>query len=380
MQSFGKTSDGVETFAVTIKPKLPESLKTGPDAKVLEECRAVFISYGACMQQLWLPGKTDTKGKQSQALTLADCVLGYPDIASYEKNVPYQGACVGRVAGRIGNGRFSIPIELDPSISTMYKIPRNLKNAHCLHGGLVGLTYRPWEVVEVKSDSVKFSVESPHGDDGFPGTLTVYVTYKLAINDEFGIDLHMDYHATISGGICPINLTNHAYYNLSGHLSGPSAMDRHVVCLQADKMCELEGELFPTGRMMNVGKVPGTDLRKPTALKKSLTMIHPPPFQGFDDFYAFKELPESEPKITVKDPVSGRKLELFTDQLGVQFYSGNFLDPKTDPKGKDGFSYPQHSGLCMEAQGYPDAVNRNNFPKMFIAPGKPYAQDRKSVV
>lgn len=136
MKTFGTTANGIENYEVTIKPKLPESLKSAQNAHVWDECRAVFISYGACIQQLWLPGHTDSRGRKTEHLTIADCVLGYPDLASYEKNVHYQGACVGRVAGRIGNGRFSIPIELDPSNPTVYNIQRNLKNVHCLHGGL----------------------------------------------------------------------------------------------------------------------------------------------------------------------------------------------------------------------------------------------------
>lgn len=204
--------------------------------------------------------------------------------------------------------------------------------------------------------------------------MTIFVTYTIVINAYDAIELHIDYFASIVDAICPINLTNHSYFNLCGHAAGPSAMDRHVVCIQADKMCEVDDDLIPTGNMQAVGTVPGTDLRKPTLLQKPLTMIGQPPHRGFDNFYAFKMLPPSEPKVVVTEAVSGRKLEMYTDQNGVQFYTGNFLNPKTDPVGKDSFGYAQHSGFCLEAQNYPDGVNRSNFPREFVTPQKPYTQ------
>ncbi len=135
IKDFG-VSEGVPVKQITIKPKLPERLTKGPNAAVWQDVRAVFVSYAAALQELWVPGKTDTEGKTGSALQLADIVLGYDNLKGYEKNVPYLGAIVGRVAGRIVDGKFSIPLDLDPSISTMHYVPKNLKNLHCLHGGL----------------------------------------------------------------------------------------------------------------------------------------------------------------------------------------------------------------------------------------------------
>lgn len=131
MEDFGKTSNGVDCKLVTIHPTLPKSLKSGPDAAVWSGVRAVFTNYGAAIQSLWIPGHTDTEGKKSPKLVLADCVLGYPDLPSYETNVPYLGVVVGRVAGGITNAQFT-----DPSTSRVYQLNKNLVNKHCLHGGL----------------------------------------------------------------------------------------------------------------------------------------------------------------------------------------------------------------------------------------------------
>ncbi|VDN08884.1 unnamed protein product [Dibothriocephalus latus] len=380
MEDFGKTAKGSPVKKITIRPKLPENLASGSDSEVWNGVRAIVINYGAVLQQLWIPGHTDTGGKKKTPLTLADVVLGFPDISSYEKNVPYHGAIVGRVAGRISNARFAIPYELDPTMAGVYRLPKNLKKQHCLHGGTVGLSNRLWDIAEQKSDSVKFKIFSPDGEDGFPGNLTVYVTYRISVSSEERIELSIDYFASVADAICPLNLTNHTYFNLAGHRAGPEALDRHIACIAADRMLETEPDLFPTGRIQKAGKVDGTDLRKPTGLKEGLRKIHPAPFHGYDDYYIFNQIPDEEAKMSVSEPNSGRRVEVFTDQPGVQFYTGNCLDPKTDPTGKDGYSYQPHSGFCMELQGFPDAVNRSNFPKNFVLPnGKPYIQKTKFV-
>lgn len=135
MEDWGKTGKGIPVKRVTLRPKLSEKLSTGSDAEAWNKVRAVIINYGAAIQQLWVPGFTDTGGRKKNGLSTADVVLGYPDVASYEKNPVYHGVIVGRVAGRISNAKFTIPIELDPSISTAYKLSKNQQKKHCLHGG-----------------------------------------------------------------------------------------------------------------------------------------------------------------------------------------------------------------------------------------------------
>ena len=135
MEEWGMTSRGVPIKRITIRPKLSEKFANRPDSEAWTKVRAAIISYGAVIQQLWIPGFTDTGGHKKTNLVVADIVLGYPDIASYEKNPPYHGAVVGRVAGRISNAKFTIPIELDPTISTVLKLPKNQLKKHCLHGG-----------------------------------------------------------------------------------------------------------------------------------------------------------------------------------------------------------------------------------------------------
>ncbi len=135
MEDWGKTAKGVPLSRITIRPKLTEKLANGPEAEAWTKSRALITTYGAALQQLWVPGFTDTGGKKKGSLGVADVVLGYPDKASYEKNPAYHGVIVGRVAGRISGGKFTIPIELDPSISSVYKLPKNQQRKHCLNGG-----------------------------------------------------------------------------------------------------------------------------------------------------------------------------------------------------------------------------------------------------
>lgn len=135
MEDWGRTSKGAPVKRITISPILSEKLTTGSDAETWTKVRSTILSYGAAIQQLWIPGFTDTGGRKKTNLSVADVVLGYSDIASYERNPAYHGVIVGRVAGRISNAKFTIPIELDPSISTAYKLPKNQQKKHCLHGG-----------------------------------------------------------------------------------------------------------------------------------------------------------------------------------------------------------------------------------------------------
>ncbi|KAM7541596.1 hypothetical protein Aperf_G00000038115 [Anoplocephala perfoliata] len=376
MEYWGETSKGDRVERVTIRPKLSSKLTNGPDGEAWSKVEAVILNYGATIQQLWIPGYTDSRGDKRTFLWVADVILGYPDVKDYEKSRTYQGAIVGRVAGRIKNAEFTIPTELDSSNSKIYKLPRNQQDKHCLHGGITGLSFRNWDIIDLKEDSVKLKVVSADGEEGFPGKMTVCVTYHISVDEEEQrVLFSIDYDATISDGICPINLTNHAYFNLAGHRAGPKALDRHSVCIKADKMCEFDADLLPTGSVIKAGQVDGTDLTQMTCLKEGLRKIHPEPQTGYDDFYIFNDLPEDEAKVVVIEPISCRRLEVFTDQLGMQFYTANGFNPNSDPKGKDYYRYPPHSGLCLEVQGYPDAVNQPNFPKQFLTPtGKNYVQ------
>ena len=136
MEGWGRTRLGVPIKRFILRPKLSTNFANGPHAEVWTKVRAAILSYGAAVQQLWIPGFTDTKGSKRANPVVADVVLGYPDIGSYEKNPAYHGVVVGRVAGRINNGKFTIPSELDPANTTVYSLPKNQQNKHCLHGGL----------------------------------------------------------------------------------------------------------------------------------------------------------------------------------------------------------------------------------------------------
>lgn len=318
---FGKTPEGVAVDQYTL------TNGNGLQAKIM--------TYGATWTHMLTP---DRDGK------MGDILLGFDTLEPYLKGHPYFGSTVGRVGNRIAKGQFWLN-------GKKYQLAINNGPNH-LHGGLKAFDKMVWKAMPTE-DGVAFSLHDPDGSNGYPGNLDVTVIYTLTDDDE----LRIEYMAT-SDAPTPLNLTNHAYFNLGTPASG--TVEDHVVQLFADHYTPVDDTLIPTGRIAAVRETP-YDFRKPRPIG-STDYDHNWVLRGpTDDF---------KPVARVWDPQSGRVLEIFSDQPGVQFYTGNFLDGTLT--GKDGVAYPRHGAFCLETQHFPDSVNHANFPSVILEPGEVY--------
>jgi aldose 1-epimerase len=308
------------------------------------------ITFGGIVTELHVPDKDGKTG---------DVVLGCPDLKTYEAGHPFFGAITGRVANRIAGAKFTLD-------GKEYKLEAN-NGPHSLHGGREAFDKRPWHAEPVDTRhgaAVRLTRTSPDGEEGFPGNLKVAVTYTLTDNNE----LRIDYEATTDKAT-PVNLTNHSYFNLAGHDSG-TVLDQ-VMMIAADKYTPGDETLVPSGKIEPVQGTP-FDFTKPTVIGSRFKELKDKPV-GYDLNYvlnAQSNLTEQAARAT--DPKSGRVLEMFTTEPGVQFYTSNFMDGKQ--KGKGGVLYPQHGAFCLEAQHFPDAVHHDNFPSIILKPGDTYRQ------
>ena len=304
---------------------------------------ASILNYGATLQSLFVPNR---KGEH------VDVVLGYDTIEDYQKNFMFLGATIGRVANRIKDARFTLN-------GVEYKLAANNGNA-CLHGGVVGFDKKIWQA-QIDGDSVFFSLTSPDGEEGFPGTLRTQVSYQF---DDMG-RLTIGYTAE-SDADTPVNLTNHAYFNLAG--SGDAL--GHLIKMDADAVVETDSALIPTGRIVPVR---GTlyDLRDIRCIGDLIARRHENAAMesagGFDINYVLNGT-GFRPCAWVREPVSGREMTVFTDQPGLQFYSGQGLDIM----GKGGVKYGPYTGIALETQHYPDSVNQPTFPNTILKAGDVY--------
>ncbi len=307
------------------------------------------ITYGGIVTELHVPDKDGKK---------ADVVLGCPDLKTYEAGHPFFGAIAGRYANRIAGASFTLD-------GHEYKLAAN-DGRNTLHGGKKGFDKYAWHAEPAQvahGAAVRLSRTSPDGEEGFPGNLKVTVTYTLTDKDE----LRIDYEATTDKAT-PVNLTNHSYFNLAGHASG--TIDDQVMMIAAQKYTPWDATLIPTGKIEPVKGTP-FDFTKPTAIGSRYKELKGKPV-GYDLNYVL----DAQGKLTelaarARDPKSGRVLEMYTTEPGVQFYTGNFIDKQ---KGKDGATYAQHAAFCLEAQHYPDSVHHENFPSVVLKPGDTYRQ------
>jgi aldose 1-epimerase len=315
---------------------------------------ARIIALGATLQSLSVPDRHGVS---------ADIVLGYSRAEEYLENPQYFGATVGRYANRIAGGRF-------PLDGMDYSLPANDGNNH-LHGGHRGLDKVVWQVESVTSRpagaKVVLSHRSPDGDQGYPGTLDIKAIYKL--NDQN--ELAVEYRATTDKPTI-VNLTNHAYFNLTGEAAVHDIMD-HRLTLFADRYTPVDETLIPTGELR---KVAGTvfDFREAKAIGQRIRDGSEEQIQfgrGYDhNFVINGPAGELRPGARVEDPDSGRVMEVLTTAPGIQFYSGNFLNGTT--VGKSGRVYRQGDALCLEPQVYPDSPNQPDFPSARLDPGDTY--------
>ncbi|KAJ4753439.1 Aldose 1-epimerase [Rhynchospora pubera] len=304
-------------------------------------------NWGATIISVVVP---DKQGK------LADIVLGYDKISSYVVGTSYFGALVGRVANRIAGSRFTIN-------GTPYHLYCNNGN-NSLHGGHRGYSAVIWDVIEkVDGDFpyITFYYNSFDGEQGFPGDVDVHVTYKISPDYKLTVTMH----AKPQNKLTPINLAQHSYWNLGGHSSGNIL--NHRVQIFASHITPVDSELIPTGEIASVDNTP-FDFRKPMTVGSRISQLK----GGYDHNYVVDSTPDElglRRVAVVEESQSGRVMELWANQPGVQFYTGNFLN---GTEGKGGAKYMQHAALCLETQDYPDAVHHPNFPNEIYGPGQAY--------
>ena len=338
--TFGRTADGRDVPAVT--------LTNGRGVT------ATVIALGASLQGLRMP---DRNGRAE------DVQIGYDTIDGYLAKPEYFGATVGRVANRIARGRFTLD-------GRSYSVPVN-NGPNSLHGGTKGFDKVLWTVTDVKSGavaSVTLRYVSPDGDQGYPGTLTTDATYSLDEENR----LTIEYRATTDRPTV-VNISNHAYWNLAGVGSPRGAMG-HVVTIPAERYTPTDATSIPLGKHASVA---GTvfDFRRPTPIGDRVRDARDPQIaygRGYDHNWVVGDAvtPTEHLMARVVEPVSGRGFELWSNQPGLQFYSGNFFDGTV--KGKNGQLYRMGDAIVMEPQLFPDAPNQPGFPSVRLDPGRTY--------
>jgi len=334
---FGSTRDGEAVELYTL------ANTNGVTAKVM--------TYGAIIYSIEVP---DRFGR------CTNVTINRETVADYERKSACFGALLGRYANRIGQARFTID-------GREYSLPRNNGRNH-IHGGPKGFDKRVWkaEPVQAKdSVAVKLTYLSKDGEEGYPGNLTCTVLYELNNQNEW----KMDYTATTDKPTV-VNLSNHAYWNLAGAQSG--TMLDQVLTLNADQYVAADAALIPTGQLLPVEGTP-LDFLTPHRIGERIDQITERQFNGgYDHCFVVKHHKPGDLAFCarLKDPQSGRTMEVFTTQPGVQLYSANF--PSGAFEGPNGYSYPSHAGICFETQHFPDSPNKPGFPSTVLRPGETY--------
>ena len=334
VESFGRTKGGEAVEIYTLRNR------RGAEARVM--------TYGAALVSLKVP---DRAGR------FEDVLLGFDDLATYESDTHYIGAVVGRYANRIARGRFTLN-------GVEYKLAVNNGENH-LHGGLRGFDKVVWKARPLNTragSAVELTYVSRDGEEGYPGTLTVRVVYTLTEANE----LRIQYSATTDRDTV-VNLTNHAYFNLGGHNSGDIL--QHLLLINADRFTPTDAGSIPTGELRPVRGTP-FDFKRPTAIGARIDQ--PDEQLKFGNGYDHNFVVNGRAGVVrlaarATDPKSGRVMEVWTDQPGVQFYTGNFLEG-TAP-GKGGAVYGRRSAFCLETQHFPDSPNHPEFPTTVLRRG-----------
>ncbi|MCY2932493.1 MAG: galactose mutarotase, partial [Planctomycetota bacterium] len=299
--------------------------------------RARLTDFGAILVSLETPGRDGR---------LADVTLGYDGLDGWVGDRCYMGATAGRYANRIAKGRFSLD-------GRAYQLATNDGPNH-LHGGVKGFNKVLWAGRGVEAPGargVAFRYVSPDGEEGYPGTLDVTVTYTLTDANE----LTVDYAATTDSPTV-VNLTHHSYWNLRGGVGGLGETLAHELALHADRFTPSDATLIPTGERKAAAGTP-MDFTHPTAIGARIAQVP----GGYDHNWALRgPAGVLSPAARVFEPDSGRVMEILTTEPGIQFYSGNFLDGTV--RGKGGAAYQKHAGLCLETQHFPDSPNQPAFP------------------
>ncbi|MFV1967913.1 MAG: aldose epimerase family protein [Pirellulaceae bacterium] len=331
--SFGDTGDGQEISLFAC---------VNANGLVLK-----MIDYGAMIVSLETP---DRDGR------LANITLGFDKLDGYLQRHPYFGATVGRYCNRIAKGKFRLNGK-ETTLATN-------NNANHLHGGNDGFDRRVWKAAELLADDavgIRFTRRSTDGEEGYPGNLDVTVTYKLTNENALVVDF-----GAVTDRATPVNLTNHTYWNLGGAGSG-KILD-HELMITSDKYLPVDEGLIPTGELADIEGTP-FDFRSSERIGARIQQIDSDPI-GYDHCFVLRNQSGSLALAArVKEPISGRVLEVYTTQPGIQFYSGNFLDGS-----ESGAGYEPYEGFCLETQHYPDSPNQPTFPPVILQPGETYRQ------
>ncbi len=307
------------------------------------------ITYGGIVTSIEVPDRAGRPG---------DVALGFDSLAGYLTAHPFFGAIVGRYGNRIGAATFTLD-------GARYTLAKN-NGPNNLHGGEKGFDKQVWNAQAVPGrNAIEFTRTSVNGEEGFPGSLSVRVTYELTDKNE----LIVDYFATTDKAT-PVNLTQHTYFNLAGEGSGDIL--GHQLTINADRYTPVDETLIPTGELAPVQGAP-FDFRQPTAIGARINEAHAQlkNGQGYDHNWVLNRTGDGlQLAARVVEPTSGRTLEVTTTEPGLQFYSGNFLDGTI--KGKSGHVYGRRAGFCLETQHFPDSPNKPEFPSTILRPGQEY--------
>ncbi len=336
---FGKLNNGKEVYLYSLQNKLGAELKV--------------TNFGATVVSLTMPDKNGN---------YKDIVLGYDNLKSYENGTSYFGAIVGRYANRISKGKIKINGKL-------YQLSVN-EGENQLHGGKIGFNKMLWTAktfVSKDGPSIELTLLSPDGDQGYPGKVTLNVTYTLTNNNE----LKISYEGT-TDKTTVLNPSHHSYFNLTGNFSN-TILD-HQLKINANEFTPIDKEFIPTGKIESIVNTP-LDFRKLTAIGahindnfEQLKFAH-----GYDFNWVLNNYNKKVREVAdVYEPTTGRYMQVFTDQPGLQFYSGNFLNGTEI--GKNGIHYNFRTGFCLEAQHYPDSPNEPQWPSVILKPGQIYRQ------
>ncbi len=334
--SFGKLQDGTEVSLYTLTNAMGTKM--------------TVTNYGGIIVSLL------TEDKEGN---FEDVVLGFDSLSQYEKSNPFFGCIVGRYGNRIAKGKFNLD-------GQTYSLAINNDPNH-LHGGLKGFDKVVWNAEDSSGPNgaiLKLTYTSKDMEEGYPGNLATEVTYTLTNDNE----LKIDYKATTDKKTV-VNLTNHSYFNLSGNTK--TDILGHELTIAASKFLPVDKTLIPTGQLQEVKGTP-FDFTKPSVVGARINDNHPQLQNagGYDHCWVFDKLSIAAPSATLYDSASGRFMEMFTTEPGVQFYSGNFLNGSLT--GKFDTVYKKRMGLCLETQHFPDSPNRPSFPTTVLNPGEVY--------
>lgn len=343
-----ETKSGLKTEnfqSVTAKGKT--NLYVLKNKKGMEVC---VTNFGGRIVSVLVP---DKNGK------MRDVVLAFDNIKDYETLPSDFGGAIGRYANRINHGHLAID-------GKTYQLPLN-NFGHCLHGGPTGWQYQIYQARQLAPNKLQLTMHSPDGDNNFPGAVTATVTYTVTADNSIDIA----YKATTTKKTV-INMTNHSYFNLNGNPADLAA-NNHIMYINADKYTPTDSTFIPTGELAPVKGTP-FDFTTPAALKDRVNQTSDTQVRyarGIDHNFVLNTKGDiKKVAASLYSPETGIKLEVFTNEPGIQVYTGNFLDGSQ--KGKKGIVYNKHASVCMETQHYPDSPNHPEWPSVFLSPGQVY--------